>query len=328
MENQKPNEVSSENSSLINSLANMNIPERHLLFTVVGLGSAGHSRLEAILSDEAEKLGFELAGVVSRRGHSDYESIDQFTLDEVEKGPSDVVVICTETSQHVVLAHRFLSAGKHVIVEYPLSLTVAEAEMLYGLAEEKGLCLYVSQIERLSTQFKRLKEEVAAMGPLQVGLLYMARSLGDPESMGFLSFQGISRLSWLLELFGDLRLQSAQVEYDTDDGSHMRLVVQFLTKENKELTWIEEQGDEITPRKQVVFKMAKGNIVKLPDWRYEDWWLQDLKLFLNQIDRLPSKTLSTRTTTDSCDVRRQKLHVLKTIKLAEEVELFCSAVDV
>ena len=31
-------------------------------FTVIGLGSAGHSRLEAILSDPAEKCGFELMG--------------------------------------------------------------------------------------------------------------------------------------------------------------------------------------------------------------------------------------------------------------------------
>ena len=37
-------------------------------FTVIGLGSAGHSRLEAILSDEAEKCGFELTGKAPPKG--------------------------------------------------------------------------------------------------------------------------------------------------------------------------------------------------------------------------------------------------------------------
>ena len=36
--------------------------EKIVSFAVIGLGSAGHSRLEAILSDEAERCGFELAG--------------------------------------------------------------------------------------------------------------------------------------------------------------------------------------------------------------------------------------------------------------------------
>lgn len=289
-----------------------------LFFTVVGLGSAGHSRLEAILSDEAEMAGFELIGVVSRRGHADYESIDQFTLEEVERNTlSNAVAICSESSLHAELTRRFLRAGKHVLIEYPLALSLSDAEELFSIAEEKGVSLYVSQIELLSAQYSELKEEIASLGTLQIGMLYMGRSLGDSETMGFISFQGISRLSWLVDLFGPLTVASAQIEYDADDGSHARLIVQLLTSTGSQIDWIEEQGDNVTPRKQVVFKMEQGNVLRLPEWRYEDWWLRDLKLFQRRISG-----------NDAIEARRHKTHVLETLKIAEEIQICCSSVDV
>jgi len=302
--------------------AELSLAEKVVSFAVVGLGSAGHSRLEAILSDEAERCGFELAGVVSRRGHADYEAIDQFTLDEVErKEDCDAVVICTESTLHMEMVRRFLSAGKHVIVEYPLALSLADAEILFSLAEEKGVTLYVSQIELLSQQYNEFKKEISSLGKLQIGMLYMGRSLGDTDTMGFISFQGISRLSWLVDMFGTLSVSSAQIEYDADDGSHVRLIVQLTTSTGSQITWIEEQGDNVTPRKQVVFKMEHGNVLRLPEWRYEDWWLRDLKLFRRRIS-------GDVTSGVAAEAARHKRHVLDTLRIAEEIQTCCSSVDV
>ena len=51
--------------------AELSLAEKVVSFAVVGLGSAGHSRLEAILSDEAERCGFELAGNDDDRNNDD-----------------------------------------------------------------------------------------------------------------------------------------------------------------------------------------------------------------------------------------------------------------
>ena len=55
----------------------------------------------------------------------------------------DAVVIATPLSTHYELATRALEAGKHVLVEKPLTASRAEAEALGELAERRQRCLMV-----------------------------------------------------------------------------------------------------------------------------------------------------------------------------------------
>ncbi len=55
----------------------------------------------------------------------------------------DAVAIVTPVSTHFPLAKKALENGKHVLVEKPLTATVAEAEALVALAEERNLRLMV-----------------------------------------------------------------------------------------------------------------------------------------------------------------------------------------
>jgi len=56
---------------------------------------------------------------------------------------TDAVVIATPLATHVSLAQAALSAGKHVLVEKPLSPTVAEAIILVALAKSRKRTLMV-----------------------------------------------------------------------------------------------------------------------------------------------------------------------------------------
>ncbi len=60
----------------------------------------------------------------------------------------DVLTIATPASTHGDLAEKALVAGKHVLVEKPLSLDLAVADRLIALADEKGLTLQVGHQER------------------------------------------------------------------------------------------------------------------------------------------------------------------------------------
>jgi predicted dehydrogenase len=55
----------------------------------------------------------------------------------------DAVAICTPVRTHYALAAAALDAGKHVLVEKPLSDSVDHAQKLVELAEQKGLVLQV-----------------------------------------------------------------------------------------------------------------------------------------------------------------------------------------
>jgi predicted dehydrogenase len=77
-----------------------------------------------------------------RRRFSEIEtsaSLDQtLSLDGV-----DAVVVCTPASSHHEVVRRCLEAGKHVLVEKPITTTVSDAEDLIELAEARGLTLMV-----------------------------------------------------------------------------------------------------------------------------------------------------------------------------------------
>ena len=65
-------------------------------------------------------------------------------------GNVDAVSIATPTPTHFEIVRAFLDAGTHVLVEKPLTSTVAEAEALVELADRKGVVLQVGHLERFN----------------------------------------------------------------------------------------------------------------------------------------------------------------------------------
>ena len=96
----------------------------------------------------------------------------------------DAVTICTPTVTHKDVATRALEAGKHVLVEKPMTNTSAEANELLLLAKKKGLRIMPGHIERFNpavTYLKSLVDE-GALGKI---MLLVARRVGRwPERIG------------------------------------------------------------------------------------------------------------------------------------------------
>src|SRR5436190_6444427 len=55
----------------------------------------------------------------------------------------DAVIIATPSSTHFAVAKECIEAGKHVLVEKPMTLTTPDAQSLTILAEEKKRTLFV-----------------------------------------------------------------------------------------------------------------------------------------------------------------------------------------
>ncbi|MDR2147066.1 MAG: Gfo/Idh/MocA family oxidoreductase [Tannerella sp.] len=80
----------------------------------------------------------------------------------------ELVVVNTPDSTHYEFAKRALEAGKHVIVEKPFTITVAEGEALIELARGKNLMLCVFQNRRWDADFLTVREiiETGKLGKL------------------------------------------------------------------------------------------------------------------------------------------------------------------
>lgn len=176
---------------------------------VVGLGSAGQSRLAAI----AARPGLVLAGTVGRRAGRGTTTLDALCADATVQG----VMVCSENAHHFAAARQALGAGKHVIVEFPLASTAAEAQALYALARAQGRVLHCELIGLLSGRHQAMKQALAGaaverMRSRFTGRLY--RWVAEEAAAGRWGQLAIGRLHALRDLFGPLVLVDARCERD------------------------------------------------------------------------------------------------------------------
>ena len=70
----------------------------------------------------------------------------------------DAVSICTANTSHAEMAIAALKAGKHVLCEKPMAITLEDCEAMTRIAREKGLHLMIDQNQRLAEAHVKAKE--------------------------------------------------------------------------------------------------------------------------------------------------------------------------
>src|SRR6266571_2547981 len=112
---------------------------RDLSFGVIGWGYWGPKIARNLDSLQQAKVTM-VADLDARRLTSlsmRYSGIQTTThVEDIFRSDVDGVVIATPVQTHYQLAKEALSHGKHVLVEKPLTASVAEAEELVALAEK------------------------------------------------------------------------------------------------------------------------------------------------------------------------------------------------
>ena len=86
---------------------------------------------------------------------TDYEEV--ITRDDIE-----IVVIATPVSLHFEIAKKSLLAGKHCWIEKPMTVSVAEAEELISLADEKNLKIFVDHTFIYTGAVRKMKEIITS----------------------------------------------------------------------------------------------------------------------------------------------------------------------
>ena len=118
---------------------------------VIGTGSLGyhHARILRDVSGIVFQGFFESdadrAGTVARElGLRAYPSVEALLADV------DAVSIVVPTSFHHAVAKQALEAGKHILIEKPITVTLEEADELLAIAERNGRFIQIGHIERFN----------------------------------------------------------------------------------------------------------------------------------------------------------------------------------
>ena len=80
----------------------------------------------------------------------------------------DFVYIGLVNSAHYIYAKKALQAGKHVILEKPFCSTLAEAEELVHLAEEKGLYLFEAVTLFYQENYELVRRSLPSLGRIRL----------------------------------------------------------------------------------------------------------------------------------------------------------------
>jgi predicted dehydrogenase len=100
------------------------------------------------IADPSEEARSALAAMLDVAAHADYRTL---------LGRVDAVSIVTPTTTHYEVAKAFLDAGSHVLVEKPMTVTIAEAESLIEIARRAGRMLQVGHLERFNAAVQAVK---------------------------------------------------------------------------------------------------------------------------------------------------------------------------
>ncbi len=133
-----------------------------LRLAVVGAGHLGriHARIASALE------GVQLVGVVdpvaenrsrvaSESGTPGFKHIHELF------GLADAAVIATPTTTHTGVAKELLQGGVHLLIEKPLTATLAEADELVTLAKRQQLTLQVGHVERFNPALTSVRDKLS-----------------------------------------------------------------------------------------------------------------------------------------------------------------------
>ncbi len=191
-------------------------------FAILGAGMVAEYHLNAI--QECADLGARLVGV----GHYNparYEDISQrfgaraSSYDELLADPAvDAVCICTPSGYHAQQAIAAASSGKHVLVEKPMAISLADADAMIAACRDNGVQLGVCLQRRAEPLFRRVHDAIHGgdLGEITLGVVTMPYFRDEPyyaqaewrgtwamDGGGVLMNQGIHIIDLLLWFLGD-----------------------------------------------------------------------------------------------------------------------------
>lgn len=153
---------------------------------VIGVGSISHQHIEPYLQhEEVNVIALCDKNQTRLAEKGKLYQVDQLYGDYtalLNDAAIDAVSICTWNNSHAEIAIAALEAGKHVLVEKPLSMTVEEALAVEAAAERTGKVIQVGFVRRHGENTKVLKKFIdnKDLGEIYYAKTSCIRRIGNP----------------------------------------------------------------------------------------------------------------------------------------------------
>ena len=135
-------------------------------YAVVGLGRAGWGiHVNNLRGRDDAKIVAVVDGLEERRNEAAKEfgckTYDNIT-DMLKQADVEVVTVATPSVAHGPNSIEALQAGKHVVVEKPMAMSVVEADQMIEAANKAGRKLFVHQNYRFFREFTYYEDVIAS----------------------------------------------------------------------------------------------------------------------------------------------------------------------
>jgi predicted dehydrogenase len=136
------------------------------------------AQLYAVISGDERKLAGDLSQVGGNLGGDaavlDFSAVKKYRSFEeaLADAEIDAFDLCVPTDRHAEWAIAALRAGKHVLVEKPLALTVEDAQRVETEARVSGRVLMAAQVLRFMPAYVEARKRIRRLGPVRSAAFY------------------------------------------------------------------------------------------------------------------------------------------------------------
>lgn len=193
---------------------------------IIGLGAIGmtHARVLDELRPAVELVAYS-GGSPAVAAAAGWSTAVRLNPAEVIDHPDvAVIVVCSPTEHHARNVLDALEAGRHVLAEKPIALTVREADQIAALAKDRDLMVSMISQRRFEPTHQKVKELIdrGALGELRLAHTHVHWYRDDdyyasapwrttmPGGGGSIMNQGVHNVDLLRWLGGEVEEVSAQ----------------------------------------------------------------------------------------------------------------------
>lgn len=151
---------------------------------IVGAGSMGH--VHAPAWKNLAKQGVEFVGIHSAGGDTAKQLAAQYGVKtypsyEALLAEVDIIDLCVPTDLHRDLTLQAAQAGKHVVCEKPIALSVEDGQAMIAACEKAGVRLFIAHVLRFVPQYASAQTVVASGQIGEPMVLRLTRAAYQPR---------------------------------------------------------------------------------------------------------------------------------------------------